>query len=1129
MLKLKGQPHADIRWGNDMATHKLGKLRFRFEDKGLEFKWGDGEIRRLGLKKKPEEPEYEGAYDEEYDAPSEDDSEMNYGGSRFADDGDYEDAVDDSYADDGYDSDYADAPYDDGEADDYADDYEDGDYAEEEYADDEYSPYGYDADDGDQYEDSDYGDADYDDGEYLDDADEEAYVEYDEDGNPYYPDEEGYPEDAQEGYGEYGAEYPEGWLGTALQYADENDWVTYVLLFVLPPLGIYLLWRRQRFEPTIRYVLSACSAVWFIVMIVLLAMSLFGGQNDRTKPGQTPTLAPEVSASATVAPSATASVQTSAAPSATTSASGTGSSGSGGLGTSSAGTTDAASPSATPITGGGSATTTSNLVWVSSTSLLYHRSETCELAEGETLSQTTLDAAKQRQKGECPVCYNGTTYYATSTGKWYHTDKNCSRMSDAVVFPVELADTYGKDPCPVCVTKEKKTLDEVNTSVFITSSTEDQSGIKVWCTSGGKNYHMTSTCRNMEDAKQVSLKDALLAGKTACSTCCAASGTYVYCRKGGTYFHKASSCGSSMKNGEKVTLAEALVLGKKQCPDCLPQTSSSTGSNQTTGEYYVYAADGGKYYHIKSNCSNMTKGKKVTLKSMLEEGRPACPDCCPGASMSVYAAEGGTYYHSYATCNGMENAKEGTLAQALALGYQKCPRCWGSTASSSSNSTSSESSSSGSDVAYTATSDSVMVYARQDGKYYHTKSNCSGMSNASHISLKTAIEAGKTACPTCASMASTLVYSREDSKWYHKIADCQGMKNADRRTVADALMLGQTACPECWTAAVVDEEGDPLPSEGEGGETSTTPPKTDSAALEYTVGTSGIKVYSTQSEQYFHLKSGCGGKSGRIQVALETALNYGKTACPDCASVAKKTVYATASGKYYHASKNCAGTGAVGGTLAQAVAMGFKPCPYCVAISGGSTSNGSTGSVVSPNEPTGGTAANFTAGTSGVKVYASANGKYYHAKQSCAGSGAMYVTLETALNYGKSACPECCSVAEKTVYAVPGSSTYHIRKSCAGSDAVSGSFAKALASGLHACSKCFTPTSESESVAPGAEYSASASTGVYVDLYAEDYYYHTSSKCSKTGMSGGTEVTLQFVKDLGYHRCPYCNPPSDID
>ena len=38
--------------------------------------------------------------------------------------------------------------------------------------------------------------------------------------------------------------------------------------------------------------------------------------------------------------------------------------------------------------------------------------------------------------------------------------------------------------------------------------------------SSNKNYHVSSTCSNLKNARQGTLKEALLAGKTACSTCC---------------------------------------------------------------------------------------------------------------------------------------------------------------------------------------------------------------------------------------------------------------------------------------------------------------------------------------------------------------------------------------------------------------------------------------------------------------------------------------------------------------------------------------------------------------------------------------------------------------------------------
>ena len=62
----------------------------------------------------------------------------------------------------------------------------------------------------------------------------------------------------------------------------------------------------------------------------------------------------------------------------------------------------------------------------------------------------------------------------------------------------------------------------------------------------------------------------------------------------------------------------------------------------------------------------------------------------------------------------------------------------------------------------------------------------------------------------------------------------------------------------------------------------------------------------------------------------------------------------------------------------------------------------------------------------------------------------------------------------------------------------------------------------------GPEYSAPESTVVYVNLYGTDYMYHSASSCSGSGMSGGTAETLEFALDLGYGRCPYCNPPSSI-
>lgn len=1035
-----------------MATLQLGKLKFRFKDGGVDYRWGDGEIKRIG--KKSEQgmaDDYAGQYDD-YD----EDESLNYGG-RFADEDDY---PDDGYVDDGF---------------------FDGDYAEDDYPEDNYAGAGYD-----------YGG--YDDG-YDDGYDEEGYDDYDPEYDDRYSD-----EDADDGYGEedyepYDDSYDGGYIDGEqengfLQYVDENDWVTYLLLVLLPPLGVYLLWRRQRFEPVIRYSVMAASAVWFVVMIILLITLLTSGHQEITGEPQLPTLQPKVEVTETPVPSVSPS------PSANT------------------GISALTAPSATPISGGSTATLAQgSVVWAAASGNFYHRDQNCELAVGQTLAQTTIENAKNRSKYACPECYGGDIYYATAGGDYYHLDKTCTRMVDAEMYSIEKAKAEGKEACPVCVTKTRKTLNttvENENLTFVTSSTKDKSGVKVWCTSGGDNYHMTSSCRGMKGAKQVSLSEALLMGKTACSTCCEVSGEMVYCTKGGTYYHRNSTC-SGMKKASQVTIAEAMVLGKKECPTCRPVAnnsssssssassgassgSSSSSSNSSTEEYYVYATKGGTYYHVKKNCTGMTGASKVTLKSMIDEGRPACPECCGGAGMSVYASKGGTYYHSYATCTGMTNARAGTLSAALAAGYKRCPRCWGE-----SGSTTSGSSSSGNSAA-TATSDTVKVYATTNGKHYHTKPNCTGMKNARYITLTQAMNEGKTACSTCAATASKTVYSTSGGKYYHKASTCDHMDNGVKRTLADALKMGQTACPVCMTTGS---------DSADNSENTSTPDK----VANFTVGTSGIKVYASPSHTYYHTKSSCSkAASGLSQVALETALNYGRKACPTCCASASESVYATKNGKYYHVSKSCAGSGASKGALASALAYGFSPCPYCV--SGKFDEDGGSGT--------------YESGRSGIKVYATSSDKYYHTKQSCADSGAVKVTLETALNYGKKACQECCAIADRTVYAVKDSFYYHASKDCAGDDAVTGTYAKALAFGLKACPNCIGGSSDSGSSDDAPEYSDAADSSVYIDLYGDSFYYHKASKCSGSGVSGATEVTLEYAKDFGYERCPHCNPASDV-
>jgi len=395
------------------------------------------------------------------------------------------------------------------------------------------------------------------------------------------------------------------------------------------------------------------------------------------------------------------------------------------------------------------------------------------------------------------------------------------------------------------------------------------------------------------------------------------------------------------------------------------------------------------------------------------------------------------------------------------------------------------------------------------------------MQGASRVSLKTAINAGKKACPICASAANRTVYSTKTGSHYHAASVCveTGMKNGTKRKLSEALMMGQTACSHCLSSKKAAQNAQ---------ETAKAVQQAVATAARQTTtyksGKSGVRVYASLTGKYYHTKSNCPKLSGSAsRVTLETALNYGKKACPDCASAAKRTVYATKGGKYYHYSKKCAGSNARKGTLASALAYGLDPCPNCVSH---------TASAASPVTTA------YKSGTSGIKVYATATSKYYHSNKTCSGmTGASRVSLETAMNYGKKACPVCLAVANFKVYAAPGDSHYHYSKAHAGSGAIGGSLAKARALGLKACATCTKLAAGATSYDNGGavnapvssrEYPGYPDTSVYIDLASANSYYHLSAKCSKAKFSGGTKVTLQYAVDWDYKPCPYCNPPTKV-
>lgn len=957
---------------------------------------------------------------------------------------------------------------------------EEDDYARYQGGDD--SDYAYEDDQG--YYDQPEADENYDDGYYYEDA-----QRADGDDDVYYD----------------GEEEPQA--GPIMDYIENNAWVVWALLVILPPAGIYLLWRFNRYDIKVRSGISAASAIWFIVALILIFSGIFsGGEETRTDPHMTLT---------SFRPTATPTIEPTSTPDATAEPADDDP------------FADFSNPTATPLPGGNVIGNTGNTgtastgnVYSPQTGLYYHYSENCtKIDSNVSVTLVTLQAAKNRNQSACPLCGGGTVYYATPGGSRYHTDKNCDKMTGAVEYSKEAAEAEGKVACWICAGGKQPTAASTAEATdgasklkkYAASITNDKSGLKVYMTSGGKEYHATADCKGMSGASQVTLLKALQSGKPACTKCLSYLNSYVYCTSSGKYYHSASTtCG--MKNGTKVTLSAALVLGKKKCPDCIDESlyNNKTEEDKTgtvTGEIMVYATANGSYYHTDSTCGGMKNPPRVTLKAALKAGRPACPVCCPAAEKTVYAGSNSKYYHSYAGCSDLKNPTSGSLAKALTYELSACPKCWsanGDAVKEEQDVTITDPEDGNTNTAYSG----IFVYATETGSRYHTSKSCTeGSSDMVKVLLEQAIDDGKKACSTCAAYANDKVYGAADNKYFHKTSSCSGITGAKSGTVVDALLVGLKACPICFA----EEE---------------MPDKNVTVTNKYKSGKSGIDVYATYEGRYYHINRLCSGISGTpVKVTLETALNNDKSACPVCSSSANRSVYGTTDGKYYHYSSSCAGESATKADLDVALAYGFKACPNCVTKADGGEQ----------------LPAEYVEGTSGIKVYAIATDDEYHTRSDCGGmENAQYVTLEKVLNLGYKPCNVCAAVAGRKVYVYDGTSLYHYTSECQGKGYITGTLDSALAYGFDACPVCVTDTGVEDPDlgdilgtpdGDNPEFTAPSNTTVYIDLSGDsnEFIYHADDRCVTAGMSGGIGVTLEYALDHGYSRCESCNPPYAVE
>ena len=286
-----------------------------------------------------------------------------------------------------------------------------------------------------------------------------------------------------------------------------------------------------------------------------------------------------------------------------------------------------------------------------------------------------------------------------------------------------------------------------------------------------------------------------------------------------------------------------------------------------------------------------------------------------------YATAGGRYYHAKSDCSGLEGAEAFTLEDVESMGKTPCPLCVEERVLP---------------AEVVVVVDEPLYYATMGGRYYHAKSDCSGLEGAEAYALEDVESMGKTPCPLCvegnvsytlavavgvpadralSEAYAPLFFYTPGGAYFHLEPDCSGMQNAGAHSLESALALFKRHCPVC-----IGDNADvySLPA-----------PEADTDP-----------VYIGANIGDYHRTPDCSGMLDACELPLESAVRMGKAACPACLPErsegqpeAAEAYYATENGKYYHASAGCSGmqnAAPIRGAAARA--EGKHLCPACGAF-----------------------------------------------------------------------------------------------------------------------------------------------------------------------------------------------------
>ena len=271
-------------------------------------------------------------------------------------------------------------------------------------------------------------------------------------------------------------------MGDLLDYVDQHEWINWVMLFLVPPLGIWMLWRRRRYPQSTNILLTTLSLLWMLAVIVVLFVRPFRARPDTTitpQPVGAAALPTEVPEPTEVPPEAEGVVVT-------------------------AEEVDDA-----------------NAVFIVDGTPWYHQSEGCQaIPGGVETNRIARNTAVERSLLACPYCLasqysdglwdlvfvtgatedrSGMKVYCSAYNAFFHTKADCSDLgSDAQEVGLKEALLMGKTACETCC---------------------PDAGHEVFCTVDGTYYHVEEECSGMRNASKVPYAEARVLGKKRCPVC----------------------------------------------------------------------------------------------------------------------------------------------------------------------------------------------------------------------------------------------------------------------------------------------------------------------------------------------------------------------------------------------------------------------------------------------------------------------------------------------------------------------------------------------------------------------------------------------------------------------------------